>query len=348
MDLRPYQINPQQLVEAQNLVKQHLLFYQPYIITDTLEVGEGQNFHDGYLQEDSIYGYSVYSEQDLQLGKSQAKNLEHFRNCNADYRKLYDSIADQIVDYFKHNISDMTISEMGCNSGLHLFNLAVRGAKNCTGYDWNNMNPVFNWLNKVLGTDVKFHQAVWNRLYHRLEGANFPSVDLVISAVVLNHQIDFLQHLSFLCDHAKQAIFLWVLTEKNDATDGYAAAWNFEASKQYGISYAQPNSLRPIIRGSDWEGHPFPLCFDHGICISDPLLRCSLEHLGFEKIIQLEMPEVAPKWKNFVEGFKPYLAIRTKDVKSAFTWEDSINISSHKSPLSVKEKVRAQFKKWMK
>src|SRR5579862_3389461 len=149
MDLRPYKLDNTQVEEAIGFMRQHFLCYQPYIITDVLEVGEGQNFHDGYIKEKNIYGYSVYADHDLQLGKPQAFDLLHFRKCNAEYRKLYDSFSDQIVEYFKNDLEKLTVAEMGCNSGLHLFNLATRGVKKCVGYDWNNMAGLFGWMNHI-------------------------------------------------------------------------------------------------------------------------------------------------------------------------------------------------------
>lgn len=316
MDLRPYNLTPAQVEQAIGFIRQYLLYYQPYIITDTLEVGEGQNFNDGYDRKD-IYRASIYSDRDLNLGIPQAKNLEHFRRCNADYRKFYDSFADQIVAHFGAEFKDLTFSEIGTNSGLHLFNLAKRGARRCMGYDWNDMGPLFKWMNGILGTNVEFTKAIWNRYYHRLDGMEHPEVDVMISSVVLNHQIDFLAHLAYLCDRAKRAIFLWVQTEHSDATDGVDAAWDYKASKQYFISVCEPNALHPLVK-QDWEGNPFPICFDHGITISDPLLKRSLQYLGFETILPLKNPEVGEGWKPYTNGFKPYLAVRTRNTKSGY------------------------------
>lgn len=321
MDLRPYKLSKKQITQAKKFVSQYLLYYQPYIITDTLEVGEGQNLHDGY-DRGAIYGRSVYSEEEIDGCNSTtwAKDLPHFRACNADYRKFYESFTDQIAAHFGDEMKHLTFSEMGTNSGLFLFNLARRGAKRCIGYDWNDMAPLFTWMNGILGTKVEFQLSTWDRLYHRLEGVEDAQTDVMISAVVLNHQVDLLAHLAFLCDNARKAVFLWVLTEESTATDAKDAAWEYTSSKQYWVSFTEPNALHQVD-GAEWAGNPFPLCFDHGICISEPMLLRSLKILGFGEVKKLDFPEVAPGWQKFCNGFRPYLAIRTNDSKSAY-WQN--------------------------
>lgn len=317
MDLRPYKLTDNQIDTAISFIKKDLLCYQPYILRDTLEVGEGQNFHDGYDRK-QIYKNNVYADYDLGLGRPQASDLAHFRACNADYRKLYESFADQLVAHFGAEFPALRFAEIGTNSGLHLFNLATRGAKHCIGYDWNDMSGLFRWLNEILGTQVNFKQTIWNRFTHELEGVPDATADVMISSVVLNHQVDYLQHLAFLCDNAKRAVFLWVLTEPSDADDGVEAAWQYRASKKYYISYCEPNALHPLRDSKDWPGNPFPTCYDHGICISEPLLKRSLQYLGFDEIHDMKIPDVAPGWQPFVQGFRPYLAIRTRDAKSGY------------------------------
>lgn len=299
MDLRPYRLSASQLEEAVRFIRDGSLRYQPFIFADTLEVGEGQNLHDRY--PDGLFVNQVYADRDLGLGKVQTSDLAHFRACNAGYRNLYEHFADAIAGHFEDRMGDLDFAEIGCNSGLHLFNLALRGARSCTGYDWNEMGPLFAWLNRILGTDVAFHRSTWNRYNHQLDGADAPEVDVMISSVFLNHQFDPLQHIAYICDRSREAVFLWVLA----------------ASPQphpYVVAYSP--SMEMIPEGKDVAG--FPDFLNNGISISEPLLRIILERLGFTDIQTIEPPDVDAEWQQFCKGFRAYLAIRTSNRRSTF------------------------------
>ncbi|MBV8939531.1 MAG: hypothetical protein JO089_06800, partial [Alphaproteobacteria bacterium] len=168
MDLRPYIQTPKQLAQGIALIRSKHLFYQPFILADDVEVGEGQNLHDEYQGVTQIWDYNVYApHHDADQGK-QPEDLAVFRQRNQEYRSIYTYISDQICNR-NPDIANLTVGEIGCNTGLNLFNMALRGAKRCYGYDWNDMQPVFSWLNRLLGTRVEFTQATYDNLYHRFK-----------------------------------------------------------------------------------------------------------------------------------------------------------------------------------
>ncbi|MHB1218458.1 MAG: hypothetical protein ACYC1L_09720 [Alphaproteobacteria bacterium] len=300
MDLRPYKLNAKQIARAKALIRDGLLRYQPFIFTDTLEVGEGQNLHDRY--PDGLFVSQVYCEEDLGIERAQTQNLEHFRYCNAGYRRFYDHFADFIADQFGGEFSELAFSEIGCNSGLHLFNLAVRGARSCTGYDWTDMTPAFNFLNEALNTRVKFKSALWNRHQHRIDGASVPEVDVMLSSVFINHQFDPLQHIAYICDRSRKAVFLWILIDTPKTGNPYV------------VSYSPSLELSRNPK----DRQPFPNFLNNGVTISEPLLKTILERLGFGKIIDIPVPDLDDDWQRFCVGFRPYLAIRTTEMKSTF------------------------------
>lgn len=300
MDLRPYRLNAQNIERAKALIREGLLRYQPFIFTETLEVGEGQNLHDRY--PDGLFVSQVYCEEDLGLGKVQTSNLSHFRHCNAGYRTLYEHFADFIMSQFGDEFPQLAFSEIGCNSGLHLFNLAVRGARSCAGYDWNEMTPVFSFLNEILKTRVEFKHALWNRYQHRIEGIELPEVDVMMSSVFLNHQFDPLQHIAYICDRSRKAVFLWILIDTPKSGNPYVVGYS-------------PN-IELLQDGQ--ASQSFPDFLNNGVTISEPLLKVILERLGFAHIIDIPLPDIDDDWQKFCAGFRPYLALRTNDTRSRF------------------------------
>jgi len=193
MDLRPYlRDKPELLNKGVELIKSSHLFYQPFILSDDIEVGEGRNMCESYADVNSVFDLNVYAPN-LDLGsRKKAQDLPQFRRYNEEYRSIYNYITSVICKQFNGDISNLSFAEIGTNTGLNLFNLALNGAKKCYGYDWNDMTPVFDWLNQVLDTNVQFTQSNYNNLYHRLDNLiDAPEVDVMINTVFTNHQFVF-------------------------------------------------------------------------------------------------------------------------------------------------------------
>lgn len=299
MDLRPYINDTRQLNQGIELIKANSLCYQPFILHDEIEVGEGQNQVDRYINVDSPFDLNVYAK-DIDFGSRKlAPDKDYFRKCNAEYREIYNFIKDTIYSFNDKDISDLSFAEIGCNSGLNLFNLAKTGAKHCVGYDWNNLHPTFNWLNEVLGTNVEFVQGVWDNLFHNFTTQDLPEVDIMINTVFMNHQCDPLQFLAYICDRAKKGVFLSVLIDGDK-----------------GSMLRYPDERNDVIE----NGYKFPLNYNNGIAISKNLLEASFKKLGFDDITEV-YPNISNlKWSFFTSGFRMFYAKRTDEIKSAY-WE---------------------------
>lgn len=189
MDLRSYiQSDHKKLEEGVALIRSNHLLYQPFILADDIEVGEGRNFCEDYADVKTVFDLNVYAPKANVGSRRQATDLTSFRQYNGEYRAIYNHLADIITSHFSGSVEGLTFAEIGANTGLNLFNMAVRGAKKCYGYDWNDMNPVFSWLNSLLGTDVEFQQGVYNNLIHRFDGSiDVPEVDVMINTIFTNH-----------------------------------------------------------------------------------------------------------------------------------------------------------------
>ncbi len=307
MDLRPYINNQSQINKGIELIKQNHLFYQPFILSDTLEVGEGQNFCDHYKDVSSVFDLNVYAEG-IDFGdRKLAPNKEYFRECNEQYRYMYDFVATTIKKMLNDDISNTSFAEIGSNTGLNLFNLAKMGAKSCAGYDWNNLTTTFNWLNDILGTNVQFKQGIWDNLYHRFTTMDVPEVDVMINTIYTNHQCDPLQFLAYICDRAKVGAFLWVLVHPGDT---YTITFTHQAHD----ILVNENSL-------------FPLCINNDVNISKKLFLQSLKSLGFGEVTELHPNMENNKLKYFTDNFVMFYAKRTSEVRSAY-WQREHSIKN--------------------
>jgi SAM-dependent methyltransferase len=198
-----------------------------------------------------------------------------FRDCNRRYRLCYERIADALVERLGDDISGLSFLEIGCNSGLNLFNLARRGAGSCLGVDWGHYRAAFAWLNEALGTKVRFRRGDYDNLRHRVPDRRIDDADVIVNTVFLNHQCDPLQFLCFIADRARRALFLWVLLD--------------ERGDEMTLTFGNVGGLHDI------GGHrPFPLSFQNDIKISRALLIETLRRLGFGKIEEIAQPTEDP------------------------------------------------------
>lgn len=155
---------------------------------------------------------------------------------------------------------------------------------------------MFDWFNRILGTKTEFQWAEWDSLGHTLRHAEMPEVDVSLSVAVTCHLADPLHHLAYLCDRSRRAVFVWVPVNSNT-----------DLSPTFGKPAKYPNSL------------DFPLGFDNEVRLSVPLLRLTLEEAGFGDIREVEAPRLSPRWREWYNAQKGYVAFRTRDVRTALS-----------------------------
>src|SRR5262245_24912276 len=128
MDLRPHLKNGPLFDEGLALIQQAKLWYQPFILADGVEVGEGQHLEDRYLNCQSLFDNNVFldgAHRRCWEGNTRklAADGRYFSDCNRKFRLCYERIAAAIVSRFDGDISGLSVLEIGCNTGLNLFNL---------------------------------------------------------------------------------------------------------------------------------------------------------------------------------------------------------------------------------
>lgn len=295
MDLRNKNLSASQLIELHNFIVHRKLGYQPFIFTDSLEVGEGFKFHDGEANRGNIY----WENADPTVEDLLVNDLPRFRECNQNLRKIYDYIATSITENLGGDISQLTFAEIGCNTGYFLNSLAMLGARHCIGYDFTNNEHVFRWFNEVLGINNEFHFAEWDSLKHSLNYAEMAEVDVSLSINVTCHLADPIHHLCYLCDHSRKAVFIYCPVNSDD-----------DHSIHLGVPAKYPNSL------------DYPLSFDNEIRPSVSLIKLTLEEAGFHNIIEIDCPKDIPdSWRNWFYSQRAFLAFRTQDNKTALSPE---------------------------
>jgi hypothetical protein len=295
MDLREYRLSDEQIKAGAKLVASGNFRYQPYIISDRLEVGHGWLLHDRRRGGESFFDgdYFADPEMGIELGKP-VSDLETFRLRNSEYRGLYDLAADKIVEFMGGSIDGKSVAEIGANAGLHLYNLRRRGAGRCVGYEKNDVGPIYRWLNDITGLGVELQSGFWLSLEHRYVPEDLPEFDIMVSSHVLNHMSDTLHHLAYICDRAREGIFIWTSVQQGD--------------ELFRVQY-------PL--GTAFAGDPFPLNLNVGIGYSETGLRASLAALGFDEVHHIPVAPPSPGWAGFLERFQMYFARRTRPDKSA-------------------------------
>ncbi len=291
MDLRKKSITPAQMSRLRNCFVTRQLAYQPFIFSDDLEAGAGEHFING-LPNLTIH----WSDPDPRLADIVTANVDHFRRSNACLRAIYEHFLDSITREVGE-VSSLQCAEIGCNSGYFLFGLALRGARRCIGYDCSPNSEFFAVMNEVLGTRCEFHLGEWDSLDHRLNHAVMSPVDLCLSVAVTCHLSDPIQHLAYLCDHSRKAVFVY-----SPATD----------SDDLSITYARP--------GKYYKNSTWPVSLDNNVRLSVPLLRLCLEQAGFHDIREVQAPDQLPEeWKRWYNHQRGFVALRTEDVRTVLT-----------------------------
>ncbi len=262
MDLRPHIRSAKQIEQARWLAFHGLLNYQPYIFSENLAVGSGMSIIAGPTSDPpSIYcpDANASDADPIYLARAVAKEQQRadFFYANDSMRRFYDSMIDQVAAAVGP-LKNISVLDVGCNSGYFPLAFARRGARAAMGLDRVDYSPTFKLLNEICGTSVRF--APWT--YDGSLTAERQH-DLVLSIAVLVHLSEPLRHLAWLGSSARKG--LMVFTICHDADD---------------------HSIKFLAMNRYYQSDPFPNCFDV-TSISKLLLRLALEKMGFSRVIEI-------------------------------------------------------------
>jgi hypothetical protein len=290
MDLRNQNLSQEELDLVKGFIKTKQLCYQPFIFSDDIEVGKGLQMFKRDPDEPNV----LWNENDIDFNGPLAKDKTLFRDCNEIYREIYyEHLLDSLIENLENDITGLTFSEMGCNSGYFPVSLSKRGAKRAIGYDIPNNSRLFDLFNNALSTKAEYRKAEWNSLEHKLYDSEFIETDVVLSVAVLCHMSDAIYHLAYLCDHAKKAIFIYTTTNEDNCLS---------------MSFGQLPK-----KAIDW-----PLNLDLNVSFSLPLLKLALCEAGFEDFREIKCPELPKQWEQFSYTKRAFMAFRTHSRKTVF------------------------------
>lgn len=264
------------MAEEEVLFAKQLLSYQPFIISDNVQVGVGYQWR---------YGEDV----PLVMEKEHCTEKEwlEFTEANARLRECYDNWVDAtcaVVGDLRH----LSVVDTACNSGYFLYRFWEKGIRKCVGYDRGNFGLCVDFMNRITGYKFRFVHEPYNPLTHRIQGCG--KYDIVVSTVVMNHLSDPLNYISFLGSITRKALLLVTLVSEEDARS---------------ISYGRPNL--------HYKKDPFPVCFDNTVIISRGLLCESLRLAGFRDI-RFIPSGVPDEWCAHHHLYKPLVALKGESI----------------------------------
>ncbi len=295
MDLRPLITSKSQIEEAQRLALRGLLSYQPYIFSNTFATGAGLSILAGHSRNPPAIYCADATANDTDpafFAREFAKEeqREEFFAANEAMRRFYDGMVDQIAAAVGP-IEEMSVLDVGCNTGYFPLAFARRGARQAKGIDRIDYSPTVSLLNEICGTSVQF--GLWK--YDDALAA-FEQHDLVLSIAVLVHMSEPLRHLAWLGSNARKA--LMVFTPCHDASGSQAHS----STKKPGLGVAgradTPDySIQFHSVNRYYEDARFPHCFDT-TTLSEPLLRLAFKKMGFTRVIEITAARdtMPPRW----------------------------------------------------
>lgn len=297
MDLRAQKLSPVLLDRVRQFILQRKVYYQPFVFSEDLEVGEGLAFRKrlfDHSRKPGVYWPSGPEALDELLVRPD--ELAEFRSANADLREVYDYFVDFLASQLGDDLPQTEFGEFGCNTGYFLHRLSLRGAKRCIGYDQTDNTDVFAWFREAIGSRAEFARAEWDGLLHGARLVRVPQVDVFLSIAVTCHLPDPVQHLAWLCDRSRRAVFLWVPHNYRD---------------DLSLDFGQPGHF---------PGHlAFPLSFDNEMRPSRKLVERTLQECGFTRIIEMPRPDGLGKLTNWWGSQLGLLAFRTYEPQTVYS-----------------------------
>ena len=278
-------------------IQQRKLSYQPFRFDDEHEIGEGMAFLKGSSTESRkgvVHWPAPPSEiSDLLVAP---ESVGQFRYANDALRAIYDHFIVTLCDHLGTDIGRMDFAEFGCNTGYFPYSLSLRGARQAYGLDFTYNAEVFEFFNRILGTNATFLFSEWDSLRHRPQYHEVPQVDVCLSVAVLCHLADPLHHLTYLCSRARKAIFVW--TPSHQVDDLY-------------MSFGQPKLFANSLA--------WPVSFDNLVKPSRGLIELCLKESGFEDIRHVAPISTPFDEIDFWKHHTGIVAFRTSEAATVYT-----------------------------
>src|SRR5262249_55017002 len=104
-----------------------------------------------------------------------------FTDANGRLRNMYEDWIDVLVQHFPGG----SLVDIGCNSGYFPIRAQQKGMRECTGYDPADYGPSAAFLNKLLGTRIRFYQQGYDFCKHLIPGCK--EHDVAVASLIICH-----------------------------------------------------------------------------------------------------------------------------------------------------------------
>lgn len=273
MDSRPYNLTGKQVKQGTEL-----LGYQPFILSDDVQVGVAYS----WLYE-SDGGRNNQNDFCKDRRTTPPDVWEKFVTSNQQLRNMYNDWIDAVCNEFPDKKS-LSVVDVACNTGYFPVMFSLRGFEKCVGYDRENYGPSISYLNNIFGTNAKFMHEQYDSWTHTIRNCNI--YDISVASLIMNHISDPLYFLAFLGKITRKALLLFT---------------GMGETEQFLVYYSKPNRF--------YANDEFPTCFDNDTGLSRGLLYESLRAIGFQRIIEIEYRD---SWlpKSWMSSQKALLALK--------------------------------------
>ena len=274
MDLREYTPTTDQINRLKRTMIDPIVTYQPLILSDNCCTGTA----DDWINKSGVY----LMEKD----NVRPEEWDRFAGANAKMIRMYNDWIDSICN-LAGSLSDLTVVDTAANQGYFLYEFLKRGAKRAVAYDNDHplLHKSYKLLNEITGYNVEFISEPYDMMTHKIPDAI--EGDIVLSSAIMVHLSDPTYYLKFLGSITKKLLFLFTAIDDNP---GYCITYTGEPRTFY-------------------KHFDFPICFDAGTSVSQPLIELGLRELGFKKVIELSHQK---DWLpiSWYKPYKAFIAIR--------------------------------------
>jgi hypothetical protein len=263
MDLRSRISSRSQLERFKSIVASTDFMYQPFIISDDIEVGGGYEFIFNRIGAGFVYWRddTLPPNAPVRSHLIDPDNASDFRIANAALRQVYDQCVEAICRQ-AGDIQAKTFADFGCFNGYMPVALSQRGARRAVGYDIDDRGECIAALNSILGTRAEFIHSGYDLATGIVPKAE--QFDIVCCMSLLQHIPEPMRFINLLSAMTRECLFLMT---------------NVWTDDDLVMRFGQPNAIR--------AGDAFPWCFDNGMYLSEKLLRTAFRLAGFHTLIEV-------------------------------------------------------------
>jgi hypothetical protein len=272
MDLRPYNLTPEDIARAKQLFA-----YQPFVISDSICTGVAYNWlHEAdpegaWRKGAEVYDRAIVGPEKFQLAAE----------ANLKLQRTYDRFVMTLCHLFPGG----SYLDVSCNNGYFPVTASLNGMGESVGLDPGDFGGAIEFLNRVTGSRAAFvrggYAPIPPSLMQHTAGGDAPlgrQFDVVSNLEFMCHLADPLHFLHAVASAARKAVFLWS---------------GFVDSDEYIIRLNPPLASAPPGQREYFWGE-----FSSGTAISTKLVYTSMAMLGFPHALEVASPPdgLPPDW----------------------------------------------------